>query len=68
MIEPSLSLAFFVLNASCLAFVSWHVPGEFQSSNNHITIHNPFMVLGTHLQFTISSLMHIQQKILFAAC
>ena len=66
--EPSLSLAFFDLNASFLAFVSGHVLGEFHSSNNFITIHNPFMLLCTHFEFTISSLMHIQQMISWAPC
>ena len=65
--EPSLSLVFFDPNAFFLAVVSGHVLGEFHSSNISIPIHNPFMLLCTHFEFTLSSPMHIQQMYSWAS-
>ena len=66
--EQSHSLVFFDQNASFLGFVSEHVLDEFHSSSDFITIHNPFVLLCTHFEFTISLLRHIHKMISWALC
>ena len=68
LLQQSNSLAFFDQNASFLGFVSEHVLHESHSSSDFITIHNPFVLLCTHFDFTISLLRLIHKIISWALC